>query len=315
MITLLIVKEENTNTRLDTFIAQQVPAVASRTAAKKLIENKQVQVNQHIITKISTPVKTGDTISVNQESGEEPVRKLLHEHKKELANLHVTIVYQNNDFLIINKPAGLLTHATPTDPERITLVDWLVLNFPDIALVGQKDRAGIVHRLDKETSGIMIIALTNATYDYFVDAFKNRLIHKKYLALVKGNPEKEGSIDFPIGRHPKHRHKMHAFKKETEGKIRTALTAYAVLTCFEEYALVQVTPFTGRTHQIRVHMAAIKHPLIGDTVYGSASKIIKRHALHAHTISFTLHNQDYFFECPLPQDFQAALATKACNSQ
>jgi 23S rRNA pseudouridine1911/1915/1917 synthase len=198
-------------------------------------------------------------------------------------------------------------HPAKIDSQYITLVDWLVKTFKELSDVGHSDRPGIVHRLDRDTSGIMIVARNNCAHAQISDLFKNRKIQKTYHAVVHGHPEKEGIIDLPITRHPVNRNTMMCTIQKDNKKARSALTQYKVLEYFESCSLVEVKPTTGRTHQIRVHFSTIGHPLIGDAVYSKASKKIKRHALHATSLTFTFNGKQHSFNCEAPNDFNLLL--------
>lgn len=196
------------------------------------------------------------------------------------------ILYEDEYLLVLSKPPGIVVHPGSGNPDG-TLVNGLLYHCQDIAGVGEKIRPGIVHRLDKDTSGIMVVAKTTRCHALLVEAFKERAIHKEYLALVFGGLQPRiGRIVLPIGRHPVHRQKMAVCE---EGRGRHAATSWQVL---EEYAegcsLVKIRIETGRTHQIRVHLASLGHPVAGDTLYGRARN--KRHyprqMLHAHYLSF-----------------------------
>ena len=295
---------ENAGMRIDLFVTVHLP-IFSRSTIKKLLQNKQVLMN-NIPAKPSSIVKENDTITLL--SVPSPIQRT---HKKIDSDLGITIIAQEKDFLIINKPAGLVVHppeATYTEP---ALTDWLVDRFPTIIDVGDAARPGIVHRLDRNTSGIMIIALTKAAYQTFVQMFKDRLIQKTYLALVVGNPPAQGAINFPIGRHPVLKNMMHSFTALPENNAaRQALTDYTTLAYFENFSLVQVQPKTGRTHQIRTHFKAIGHPLLGDSVYGSPSKIIDYHALHATELTFLYQGTNYHFTSPLDKALQKIITTQ-----
>jgi len=224
------------------------------------------------------------------------------------------IIFENKDFIVVDKPAGLAVHAGVGTSEK-TLVDFLLEKFPEIALVGDAPeiRPGIVHRLDKDTSGVMIVARSQKAFEYLKDLFKNRQIEKKYLALVYGKmKEKEGQIEGEMGRSKKD------FRKQAlvRGKIsvrteRYSLTHFKVKDEFENTTLLEVFPKTGRMHQIRVHLHSIGHPIVGDKKYNfkQYKKIsTPRMFLHAASISFTgLDNKKYFFESEPPEEFEDLL--------
>lgn len=291
------IESEYHETRLDMFLTEQFPTY-SRSLFKKLIDEKAVTINTKPATKAGAVIKTNDTIVITVP--ETKPKKVLNE--EEVEKLGVELVYQNKDFAIINKPAGLITHPPHVDSNEVSVVDWIVSHFKDIEEVGYKDRPGIVHRLDKETSGLMIIPLTKEAHEQFSDMFKNRTIQKTYVAVVCGHPEKEGIIDFPIGRHNTIRNKM---THRLDGRAST--TRYKVKEYFDEHTVVEAYPETGRTHQIRVHLTTLGHPLVSDKMYGKSSHIIKRQALHALEISFDFKNKSYSFTAPLPGDFKNLL--------
>ena len=197
------------------------------------------------------------------------------------------IVFKNKDLVVLNKPAGLLMHSDGKGKD--TLADWLVVNFPEVASVGDKpeERPGIVHRLDKDTSGIVLIPRNQHYFEYLKDLFATGNIKKTYLAIVKGVLKgKEGTIDAPISLKP-------GTTKRTihGGKMtKSAITKYKVSKELNEASLVEVFPRTGRTHQIRVHMASIGHPVLGDTLYGSKKNEegAPRQMLHAHSVEFEI---------------------------
>ena len=182
------------------------------------------------------------------------------------------------------------------------------LNFAIFNHVGTVDRPGIVHRLDRDTSGLMIIPRTNEAHASMTDMFKDRKIQKTYLAIVMGHPPESGTIDLYVGRHPSMRNKMHHFTALTkQASSRTALTHYEVIQYYDDFSLVKVKPVTGRTHQIRVHFAAIGHPLLADPLYGRKSKLSKRHALHAHQLEFEYKSKSYCFTSQLDSKLQNIL--------
>jgi 23S rRNA pseudouridine1911/1915/1917 synthase len=298
----LIAEPSEAGQRIDKYITQHFTQY-SRSFLQKLFDQNQVILNKHKAIKPSYILKYGDQISITFQQ-ETPTKSI----KEIPAQLNITIVAKHDDFLIIDKPAGLVVHAPTQNYDDFTLTDWIVQTHEEIAHVGLIDRPGIVHRLDKDTSGLMIIPRTNHAHATLTEMFKQRKIQKTYLALVLGHPEREGTIDYFIGRHPTIKNKMHHFSQTTKRtSSKDAVTHYQVLQYFKDYSLVKVKPVTGRTHQIRVHFAALGYPLLADFVYGQKSKIIKRHALHAHQLEFEYEGQKYQFTSELPQDLQNVL--------
>lgn len=286
--------------RLDQFLAD-VKTEFTRSYFKNLIQEGLVSVNGVIQTKSGFLLFENDKIEVQYP-------QLKEIKNKDIKNLDVELIFEHPDFLIINKGANVLVHAPTSNSNEPTLVDWLLEKFKEISDVGSLERPGIVHRLDMDTSGLMIIPRTNQAHNEFASLFKDRQISKTYLALVQGHTEKEGVIDFDIVRHPVIRHKMtHVPKSEKDNRkysrSRNAYTEYKTLEYFKDSSLVEAKPKTGRTHQIRVHFAAIGHPLVGDSKYGKQSKLIGRHALHAKALEFDYQGKHYSFEKELPQDF------------
>lgn len=298
---VLRVPNEYDGSRIDTFITDQFP-LYSRSFFTRLIDDGNVSLNEKPISKGGVRVATGDTVSVRFPAQ----REIQIEALKEKPDIDV--IYESPKFLIINKPAGLLVHPTSMASTAATVVDWLLLNYSHIEDVGYVDRPGIVHRLDKDTSGLLIVPRTNHAHGIFADMFRNRKMNKTYYAIVEGHPEREGVITAPIGRDPISKTKM-TTRQHAGLKMRDATTYYKVLEYFDNAALVEVKPITGRTHQIRVHFVSIGHPLIGDVVYGKKSKLIKRHALHAHNLEFEFQGKKYAFEAPLPEDMQTLINT------
>ncbi|HDY73444.1 MAG TPA: RluA family pseudouridine synthase [Candidatus Jorgensenbacteria bacterium] len=234
--------------------------------------------------------------------------------------MHIQIIYENKNFAVLNKPAGILVHQiqissvkhVPNKEE--TVADWLVARYPEASSVGDKPsiRPGIVHRLDKETSGVMVIARTQEFFDYFKNLLKERKAQKTYIALVWGKLPKRGLIDTPIGLKPG------TIRRTTRGKkmkmVKDAVTEYHSLEYFEQggeiFTLAELFPKTGRTHQLRVHMASIHHSVVGDVMYGRKENPfnIGRHFLHAKTIEFGLLNNKLMkFEAPIPEDLKKIL--------
>lgn len=298
------IAKESAKKRLDHYIAQQFP-LYSRSFFQRVIDDGFVSINGKRTLKPGVSLRPHDVVTVQFPPERQIDPTVLSEKHR-----GIEIVAQNTHFLILFKPAGLVVHSPAARSTIPTLVDWLLNNYAEIASVGAVDRPGIVHRLDKDTSGIMIIPRTNYAHTLFGEMFKDREISKTYLAVVHGHPPKTGVIDLPIGRDPRNPTKMSTFPHSATGRsdtIRTACTNYTVLEYFENHSLIEARPVTGRTHQIRVHFAAIGHPLVGDPVYGSTSQFIKRHALHAHKLAFRFDGESYEFTHDAPEDFKAML--------
>lgn len=290
------VEPEEAGTRVDTFLTKKMP-LYSRSFYQKVLEGAgTITINDVPVTKPSQSVRHGDVITVTLATVAAPGTA-----KPLTRDLGIKIMYEHEQFFIIYKPAGVLSHApTATSPEA-TLVDWLLTHHKDLAHVGSPERPGIVHRLDKDTSGLMIIARTPQAHAHFGSLFQNRLIKKTYRALVQGTPKNTGTINFSIDHHPTHT-KMMAVEPWTS-RGRTATSHYQVIEQFADCALIEIIPITGRTHQIRVHCAAIGHPVLGDALYGKKDARISRHALHATSLSFSYHETPFFFTSEPPEDF------------
>ena len=224
-----------------------------------------------------------------------------------------SIIYEESDFLVINKPAGLIVHPVKDGEESV--VSWLLKNYPEVATVGDdpENRAGIVHRLDRDTSGVMIIPRTQEAFLFFKNLFQTKTVHKTYIALVYGAPkELKGVIDKPIGLN------SGTVKRTVHVKnakmVKDAVTDYEVIKTFEiggvQVSLVRVSPKTGRTHQIRVHMASINCPIVGDTLYGPKKQSIQisRQFLHADSIEFpTPRGNRLTISADMPEELAALI--------
>ncbi|MFY9462520.1 MAG: RluA family pseudouridine synthase [Candidatus Sungiibacteriota bacterium] len=223
-----------------------------------------------------------------------------------------SVIYEDKNFIVVNKPAGLPVHAGGSVKSG-TLVEWLIEKYPEIKKVGDdpKVRPGIVHRLDKETSGVMVVARTQESFETLKNLFKTRQVVKKYFALVKGRiAKKSGVIELPIGTLKTHGVKRTVLQKHAKN-IKAALTAFRVLERFADSTLVEVSPKTGRMHQIRVHFASIGHPVLGDRLYGGKSSMmagLERQFLHASSLSFSYPaGRRFTFEAAMPEDIKTFL--------
>jgi 23S rRNA pseudouridine1911/1915/1917 synthase len=278
--------------RLDRYIVQECPEL-SRSYIQKLISEGYVTVNNRVV-KRSFKLDNGDEVSVIIPPSAPP--PLAEE-------MPLSIVYEDSDLLVVDKPAGLIVHPTPTRPAH-TLVNAILAHCPELAGAGST-RPGIVHRLDKNTSGLMVVAKNEAAQQDLSAQIKARSVVKRYLALVVGHlsPDR-GIIEAPIGRHLRHRERMAVVSGGREAR-----TQYRVIRYLDSYTLIEVTPETGRTHQIRVHFAAIGHPVVGDEVYGVRSSFLGRQFLHAHRFGFRLPSTAEYveFSSRLPPDLEQAL--------
>ena len=261
------IKEENL--RLDLYLTKLLNY--SRSQVKTLFTNKFVFINGEL-AKPSYLIKVGDNLTINE---------LLKEKEVKPKNLNLEIVFEDSELLIINKPKGLLTHGALSSDED-SVVNHLLHYYPKITEVGDKERPGIVHRLDKNTSGLLISAKTNTTYTFLQEQFKDRLIDKEYLAIVHGNfKEEKGTINAPIMRDPITKVKMIVSSLGKE-----SLTHFEVLNQVDNYSYLKLDLITGRTHQIRVHLEFINHPLIGDETYGVKDDFKDSFYLHAKGLVF-----------------------------
>jgi 23S rRNA pseudouridine1911/1915/1917 synthase len=281
-------------TRLDKYVSEIIPDL-SRARAQKFIENGNISVNGKV-EKASYKVLAGDTLQIEISA---PSRSSLVPEE-----IDVPILYKDQQIIVVDKPAGLTVHPSHTQPSH-TLVNAVLPYLTDVS--AEVERPGIVHRLDKDTSGVMVIARSPIAHENLASQFKRHTVKKVYLTLVKGHliPEK-GIIEAPIGRDAGDRKKM-AVTAESRG--REALTRYRVVRYIKDYTLLEVMPQTGRTHQIRVHLAAIGFPVVGDVTYGTKSKLVSRQFLHAHKLGFNHPSTEEYveFTSPLPDDLTKAL--------
>lgn len=280
--------------RLDRFLSSQLPEF-SRTRLQGLITEGFVRVNGLAVTKNGHKLLAGDRIEVRIPPAAPTT--LIPEP------IPLDVLFENSDVVVINKSAGMVVHPA-AGHDRGTLVHALLGHLPDLEGIGGEERPGIVHRLDKETSGLMIVARNERAHRYLQDQFRLRRVEKTYLALVDGRPPTPGGrIEAPIGRDPIQRKRMAILPP---GKGREAISEYHTLETFPAHTLLEVHPLTGRTHQIRLHMAFLGCPIVGDTVYGRKKPTlpISRHFLHAFRLKIILPGETSprTFEAPLPDE-------------
>lgn len=223
-------------------------------------------------------------------------------------NIPLDVVYENDELIVVNKPAGMVVHPA-AGHDSGTLVNAVLGYEPDIEGIGGEERPGVVHRLDKDTSGLIVLAKNERAHRWLQNQFRLRKVEKTYLALVDGKPPTPtGRVEAPIGRDPSHRKKM-AITTATRG--REAVSEYKTLESFPKHTLLEFHPHTGRTHQIRLHCAFLGCPIVADPIYGhkKASLDLKRHFLHAFRLKITLPGEDRprTFEAPLPSDLARVL--------
>jgi 23S rRNA pseudouridine1911/1915/1917 synthase len=305
-----IVKYHEANQRLDRFCMKYLLAhepSLTRVACVLRIKSAFILLNG-AETKPGSTLKTGDTVTFKTLPSPDNTELFAN------PDLPLQILFENDHFFILDKPAGIAMH--PNDfSEILTVANWTVAHNPAIRTVGEDSlRPGIVHRLDKDTSGLCVIAKTPQAFTEFKRLFRERLVEKTYQAVVHGNPKcSEGLIETPIGRSiTLAKQTPIDTKLKARGKIRNAITHYTVLQRFPSFSLVEARPETGRMHQIRVHFASIGHPIVGDALYGTKvtrkidrdlPKPPKRHLLHAVRLRFELFGQGYDFASPLPETF------------
>jgi 23S rRNA pseudouridine1911/1915/1917 synthase len=282
--------------RLDQVVASRLPGV-SRAQVQRLIKSGVVTVNGHPSRPAFRPAR-GDNIRVVLP--EEPEESVLPEP------IPLDIVYEDDSLLLVNKPAGMVVHPAYGHASG-TLVNALLAHCPQVANVGGLERAGIVHRLDKDTSGLIVIAKDEGSRTALQRQFKRRKVTKTYMALVEGQIEpREGVIEAPVGRNKRQRKQMAVVRGGREAR-----TTYRTIETFPDHTLLEVQPYTGRTHQVRVHLAWLGYPIVGDAIYGHRRQRLlrDRHFLHAARLTFAhpVTGEVMCFEAPLPPKLERIL--------
>ncbi|HLU49980.1 MAG TPA: RluA family pseudouridine synthase [Planctomycetota bacterium] len=307
---------EGTSQRLDTFLSERVPEY-SRQYLKRLIETGYVQILPVGPTtlKPSLRLRTGQKLRLTIPP---PVELQLRPDP-----IPIEILYEDDAIAVINKPAGLAVHPAPAQ-SGATLVNALLHWIRDLSGIAGVERPGIVHRLDRETSGVIVIAKHDQAHHGLAEQFKERQVKKVYRAISRGEPRSlEGRLDYPIGRSRTHSKKMVV---RTDGQGRAAITDYRVIETYRGYALIECYPYTGRTHQIRVHLAHIQLPIAGDKLYGREKVVwrsdladrprekeeipmLRRQALHAMSLYFhhPMTGEEMTFTAPLPEDMEEVI--------
>ena len=290
------IKEQDIGKRIDAFLAGNTEF--SRAHIQKMIENEKVLVNGKK-TKVSYKVQKDDKINV-----EEEVPK---EISLEAQDIPIDVLYEDNDIIVVNKPKGMVVHPANGNPDG-TLVNAILAMCKDsLSGIGGEIRPGIVHRLDKDTSGLLIIAKNDEAHINISKQIQDRKVTKKYIALVRGVvAENEATIDLPIARSTKDRKKM-----AVDPKGKNAVTHFKVLQRYDNYTLLEMKIDTGRTHQIRVHMSYIGHPVVGDEVYSNGKNEfgVQGQMLHARYLKFKhpITGKELSLEAPIPDYFEEVL--------
>lgn len=290
-VSVFKVDNDHAHTRLDVYLAQILTDVPSRTFVQKLIEFGHVRVNE-INVKAHYKVSAGDDVSV-----EIPDDFLTPRHIKP-ENIPLDIFYEDDQLIVVNKPSGLMVHPAQGCYTG-TLVNALLHYSVQLSQINTEMRPGIVHRLDRETSGLMLVAKDNMTHARLAKQFQRHEIRKTYVALVAGKVEfDEGAVNSPIGRHPRHKDKKAV---QFDDKAKEAYTRYRVIRRSRDCTLVALFPKTGRTHQLRVHLSYLGHPILGDDKYGNKHSF-SRLALHAQGIGLhhpqTKRYMEFFTKTP-----------------
>jgi 23S rRNA pseudouridine1911/1915/1917 synthase len=293
--------QKETPERLDRYLVEQLQEF-SRSRIQGLILEGFVDVNGRAAKKAGQTLESGSAVTVRIPP---PVPTDLVAEE-----IPLDILFENDDLLVVNKPAGMVVHPAAGHASG-TLVNAVLGYDPEIEGIGGEERPGVVHRLDKETSGLIVLAKNERAHRWLQDQFRLRAVEKTYLALVDGKPPTPtGRVEAHVGRDPSHRKKM-AIVPESRG--REAISEYKTIETFDKYTLLEFHPLTGRTHQIRLHCAFLGCPIVGDEIYGKKkpSLEIDRHFLHAYKLKIILpgEKEQRFFEAPLPAELERVLSS------
>ncbi len=293
--------DKQTPERLDKFLVEQLQEF-SRSRIQGLITDGLVEVNGRPAKKAGQPLESGFSVIVRVPPPA-PTGLIAED-------IPLDILFENEDLVVVNKPAGMVVHPAAGHSSG-TLVNAMLGYDPDIEGIGGEERPGVVHRLDKETSGLILLAKNERAHRWLQDQFRLRKVDKTYLALVDGKPPTpSGRVEAHIGRDPSHRRRM-AIVPESRG--REAISEYKAIESFRHHTLLEFHPLTGRTHQIRLHCAFLGCPIVGDAVYGKKkfSVELERHFLHAYRLKITLpsEKETRLFEAPLPEELERVLIT------
>ncbi len=291
--------QNDVGVRLDVYLTACLPEF-SRSRIQGLIKDGFVTVEAETVRKTGRTLEFGEQIQIRIPP---PVPSGLVAEK-----IPLDIIFENSDLVVVNKPAGMVVHPSPGHQQG-TLVHAALGYIPELEGIGGEERPGIVHRLDKDTSGLIVIAKNERAHRWLQDQFKTRKVDKIYLALVDGRPPTPaGRVEAPIGRNTTHRKLMAVVQLE---KGRQAVSEYRTLESFAAHTLLEVHPLTGRTHQIRVHLAFLDCPVVADTIYGKRKPTIalERHFLHAYKlkIAIPMEQEARVFEAPLPSELKSVL--------
>ena len=292
--------EKLSTERLDKFLTESLPEF-SRSRIQGLIADGLVEVNGHAAQKAGQSIGTGDTLTVRIPPPA-PTDLVAEE-------IPLDIIFENADLIVVNKPAGMVVHPAAGHASG-TLVNAVLGYDAELEGIGGEERPGVVHRLDKGTSGLILLAKNERAHRWLQDQFRLRKVEKTYLALVDGKPPTpSGRVEAAVGRDPKNRKRM-AIVSASKG--REAISEYRTLESFKTHSLLEFHPLTGRTHQIRLHCAFLKCPIVGDEIYGRkhSSISIGRHFLHAYRLSVILpgEKEPRLFEAPLPSELEQVLS-------